>query len=101
MASSRGNVFVLVPEDRRLVEKRRRRRLFIGAAVVVAVLFLLALRPTARYLRTWHARRLATEGLSLMEAKKWNEASEVILQAYRLDPQEPLVLRSQARLLTQ
>ncbi len=61
----------------------------------------LGARPLAQKLKAWHARRLAKEGIELIESRKWREANAKVADASRLAPGEAEVRVARARLFAQ
>jgi tetratricopeptide (TPR) repeat protein len=101
MESPTGAGLLFVPESSLARRRRWRRRAMWLALLLLVILIAFTIRPVTKRMQTWHARRLAEQGLVLIEAREWKRAAACIEQAYRLDPHDPIVLRSEGRLLTQ
>ncbi len=86
------------PEEIRARRLRRILLLAIPAAVALGVAIYFTARPVGGAIKGWQSRRLAREAFTLIEQRKWNEATAKARDAYLLRPTEPESWRAIARL---
>lgn len=90
------------PAPRRLSPSKKRARVFIVSSFVLLVMGTgtWLLLPKAKQIwHTWEARKLSKEGTTLLDAGRPDKAFELLAQAVRKAPNDPLVTRSIAKCL--
>jgi tetratricopeptide (TPR) repeat protein len=92
---------ILTPKNP-LLRTRTRRKLWIaGTTIVIVSITVLSIgRPVRNAVRSWQARKHAERAFAFIDQQKWSEARNEATTAYQLSPNEPLALRSVARLLS-
>jgi len=79
-------------------------RIMLTAVGVLVVLILggsFIVRPSYAWWTERSARDLATRGRAAMESEHYDQASQLLVRAYKMMPKEPMVLRAIAQLLSQ
>ncbi len=92
---------LLTAEEVRLRNLRRRRlTLSILTAVVFVALAVVSVKPAARWIKGWQARRHAQKAVALIVEQKWEDAKNEVMAAYQLRQTEPQVIRALAQFLS-
>jgi hypothetical protein len=100
VAKKKNDLDLTPPEE---IRARRIRRFVLLAAVIACVLgvaIYFAARPIGGAIKGWQSRRLAREAFTLVDQRKWNDATAKARDAYLLRPTEPESWRALARVAT-
>jgi Flp pilus assembly protein TadD len=100
VAKKKNDLDLTPPEE---IRARRIRRFVLLAAVIACVLgvaIYFAARPIGGAIKAWQSRRLAREAFTLVDQRKWNDATAKARDAYLLRPTEPESWRALARVAT-
>jgi hypothetical protein len=96
-ATTKDELDLTPPEEIRA--RRIKRFVLLGAvaACALGVAIYFAASPVGGAIKAWQSRRLAREAFTLIDQKKWNEATGKARDAYLLRPTEPESWRAIAR----
>jgi hypothetical protein len=97
VAKKKNDLDLTPPEEIRA--RRIRRFVLLGAVIacVFGVAIYFAARPIGGAIKGWQSRRLAREAFTLVDQRKWNDATAKARDAYLLRPTEPESWRALAR----
>jgi hypothetical protein len=100
VAKKKNDLDLTPPEEIRA--RRIRRFVLLGAVIacVFGVAIYFAARPIGGAIKGWQSRRLAREAFTLVDQRKWNDATAKARDAYLLRPTEPESWRALARVAT-
>jgi hypothetical protein len=95
--AKRDDLDLTPPEEIRA--RRIKRFVLLGAVIacVLGVAIYFGARPVGGAIKAWQSRRLAREAFTLVNQRKWNDATAKARDAYLLRPTEPESWRAIAR----
>ncbi len=94
------NAWELTPEELIVARARVRWHWFAaGAGLALSVVGAFTARPAVHAVKSWQSRRLAAQALAYIELQRWPQARDRTVDAYALEPAEPMALRAYGRLL--